>query len=37
MNLFEQQNHEFTARHIGPNEHETIETAAMKTPLVLNQ
>ena len=23
MNLFEQQNHEFTARHIGPNEQET--------------
>ncbi|MGC4104483.1 aminomethyl-transferring glycine dehydrogenase [Ferruginibacter sp.] len=23
MNLFEQQNQEFTARHIGPNEHET--------------
>jgi len=29
MNLFEQQNHEFTARHIGPNEQET--KAMLKT------
>ena len=25
MNLFEQQQHEFTHRHIGPNEQETAE------------
>ncbi len=34
MNLFEQQQHEFAGRHIGPNEHET--TSMLKTIGVAN-